>query len=48
MTENENVCNNHLKEEGPKEKEALSLEEQIDLFVEVIVDIYLQNQAYEE
>ena len=44
----ENVCNKNLKKEGPKEKEALSLEEQIDLFVEVIVDIYLQNQAYEE
>ena len=48
MTENENVCNKHLKEKEPQENKVLSLDEQITLFVEIIIDIYLQQLHHEE
>ena len=35
-----------VKEEGNPKKETLSIEEQLELFAEIIVDIYLESDCH--
>jgi hypothetical protein len=48
MAKNENAHEKQLEKQLQKDTVYLSIEEQIAQFVEIIIDIYLQQQPHEE